>query len=78
MEDDWPIVVTAQFKAILKEILDKLKLSTISYEYERFGLDYQPSFPAKVKFEDKFERHELYRLKAYVKKEDENEAILEL
>ena len=58
MEDEGHVVVTAQFKVILKEILEKLRLLAASYECEKHGPDHQPCFVAKVKFEDEFGKQE--------------------
>ena len=43
----------AQFKEVFDDILDKLKLLSMSYKYEKFGLGHLSIFLAKVKFEDK-------------------------
>lgn len=48
MEDESHVVVTIQLKVILKELLEKLRLPTVSYECEKHGPYYQPSFLAKV------------------------------
>ena len=76
MEDEGHVVVTAQFKVILKEILEKLMLPAVSYECEKHSSDHQSCFVAKVKFEDKFGKYEQYGFKAYTKKEAENEVAL--
>ena len=76
MQDEGYVIVTAQFKVILKEILEKLRLSTASYECENRGPKHQPCFVTKIKFEDEFRKHEQYGFKAYTKKEAENEAVL--
>ena len=68
--------MTAQFKVILKKISEKLMLPTVSYECEKHGLDHQPSFLVKVKFEDKFGKQEQYGFKACIKKGVENKAVL--
>ena len=78
MESEGHVVVTAQFKVILKEILEKLRLPTAIYECEKHGQDHQPCFVAKVKFVDEFEEHEQYRFKAYTKKEAKNEVALHI
>ena len=76
MKSEKHVVVTAQFKVILKEILEKLRLPAAVYECEKHGPDYRPCFVAKVKFADELEEHEQYGFKAYIKKETENEAAL--
>ena len=68
--------MTAQFKVIFKEILEKLRLPDAVYECEKYSPDHQPCFVAKVKFADEFGEHEQYRFKAYTKTEAENEAAL--
>ena len=47
MEDERHVVMTAQFKVILKEILEKLRLPATSYECEQHGPDHQPCFVAR-------------------------------
>ena len=76
MESEGHVVVTAQFKIILKEILKKLRLPAAVYECEKHSLDHQLCFVAKVKFTDEFGKHEQYGSKTYTKKEAENEAAL--
>ena len=76
MENEGHIVVTAQFKVILKEILEKLRLPAAIYECQKHGPDHQPWFVAKVKFEDELGEHEQYGFRACTKKEAENEAAL--
>ena len=76
MENEGYVVVTAQFKVILKEILEKLRLPTAIYECEKHGQDHQPCFVVKVKFVDEFEEHEQYGFQAYTKKEARNETAL--
>ena len=58
MESEGHVVVTVQFKVILKEILEKLRLPTAVYECKKHGPNHQPCFVAKVKFADEFGEHE--------------------
>ena len=76
MEREGHVVVTAQFKVILKKILKKLRLPAAIYECQKHGPDHQPWFVAKVKFEDELGEHEQYGFRACTKKEAENEAAL--
>lgn len=86
MENEEPFIVTLQFKAILKELLEKLSLLLAKYVHENFGPNYQLSFKfglhhqlnilTKLIFEDKFGWNEQYDFNVYTKKEAENKDIL--
>ena len=67
MKSDRHVVVTAQFKVILKKTLEKLRLPAAVYECEKYSPDHQPCFVAKVKFADEFGEYEQYGFKAYTK-----------
>ena len=70
------VVMTAQFKAQLKKIIEKLKLLSARYGCERFSLNYPPSSAVKIKYEDKLGKHDQYGYKAYMKMKTENDAVL--
>lgn len=57
MESERPIIMIVQFKAMLKEILEKLSLSPVRYECERFGPDHLHVFIVNIRFEDRFGSH---------------------
>ena len=70
------IIVLVQFKAMLKEIQEKLNLLPTRHECEKFDPYHLPLFVVQVKFEDKFGSHEQYGSKAYTEKEAKNDAAL--
>ncbi|KAH7688990.1 Ribonuclease III protein [Dioscorea alata] len=76
MENGRPVVVSVQFKAMLKEILEKLNLPPPRYECEQNGPDHLPNFVVILRFEDKQESHEICGPRAYTKKDAENYASM--
>lgn len=76
MEVDMQIVVDVQFKVVLKEIMEKLRLPPAVYVCEQNGPDHNPSFTCKIIYEDSCGVHEQIGLEANTKKKAENYAAL--
>ena len=77
MENKRLVVVTIQFGALLKKILEKLKLQPVKYECERFGADYLASFVVKKILKTNQESmNNMDKPKAYKKKEAKSETAL--
>ncbi|KAH7655706.1 Double-stranded RNA-binding domain-containing protein [Dioscorea alata] len=76
MENGRPVVESTQFKAMLKEILEKLNFPPPRYECERNGPYHLPNFVVIIRFEDKQGGHEICGPHAYTKKDAENDASM--
>ena len=66
-----PTVMTTSFKTKLKDLLEKLNLSSVLFLCKKYGLDYDSTFMACTNLDDGYGRHVIYGSKASIKKKVE-------